>query len=160
MQNERTTLIKQTASLILQNVHKHSAYNGLCLYCFSCPFWEKQEEKRKPAPPAQMLQGHTGLLSLLSDYVCWTPKENTAKLRLNAQEDEGLNITKCAFGFLTQELNASRLGPESEFMWCIHILHKIPVFPIRWFICGGPPQYPPPAAISSHVSHTHTQVQL
>ncbi len=29
-----------------------------------------------------------------------------------------------------------------------------PVFPIRWFICGGPQQYPPPAAISSRISHT------
>ncbi len=30
------------------------------------------------------------------------------------------------------------------------------VFPIRWFICGRPLQYPPHAAISSRVSHTHT----
>ncbi len=32
------------------------------------------------------------------------------------------------------------------------------VFPIRWFICGGPQQYPPPTAISSRVSHTRARL--
>ncbi len=33
-----------------------------------------------------------------------------------------------------------------------HSHRQSPVFPIRWFICGGPQQYPPAAAISSRVS--------
>ncbi len=41
---------------------------------------------------------------------------------------------------------------------CPHSLRRSPVFPIRWFICGGPQQYPPPAAISSRVSHTRARL--
>ncbi len=36
---------------------------------------------------------------------------------------------------------------------CRHSHRQSPVFPI-WFICDGPQQHPPPAAISSRVSHT------
>ncbi len=35
---------------------------------------------------------------------------------------------------------------------CRHSHRQSPVFPIRSFICGGPPQYQPPAAISSRVT--------
>ncbi len=42
---------------------------------------------------------------------------------------------------------------------CRHSHIQSPGFPIHTFICGGPQQYPPPAAISSRVSHTQARLK-
>ncbi len=41
---------------------------------------------------------------------------------------------------------------------CRHSDRQPPVFPICSFIYGGPQQYTPPTAISSHVSHTRARL--
>ncbi len=94
MQNERPTLIKQTASLILQNIHKHlyayTLYKHImaCAYIVSHVLFEKNKRKR----------GNTLWHRCYKDtqicYVFWTPKENAAQLKVSTHWVRNFHMLK------------------------------------------------------------------